>query len=237
MQRQTSGQERLFIFGGDSLRFLIEKPILVYRNGLQVVSVDRESDFDVTFRAAADAFVPACLVVCSERLPEDAPSWVTNQRSRYPWLPIIIVGHPLSRHSWIELIPHSRQCVSTIRQPYTQKAVFDTIDKSIGWSRTLFLMLERIDLFEKLSERELAIVSMATDGVPNKAMARRLEVSIKTIEKNRRSAYQKLEISCSAEMAALITFRRYFTQTLPEECDAVTTIKLNISPSVSAQLQ
>lgn len=237
MRRQKSGQERLFLFGSDSLRFLIEKPIQIYLGGLKVINIDRESDFEFVFQTTASALIPACLVVCSEHLSGDAETWVTDQRTRFPWLPIVIVEHIQSANPWTNALPHWIESVSIIRQPYTQRAVVDTIEKSVGWSRSRCLMLERIELFEVLSKRELAIVSMATDGVPNKSMARRLEVSIKTIEKNRRSAYEKLKISCSAEMAALITFRRYFTQTELRECTPVTMLKTNVPPSNSAQMQ
>ena len=98
-------------------------------------------------------------------------------------------------------------------------------------------MLERVTYFTNLSERELAIVSMATDGVPNKSMARRLEVSIKTIEKNRRTAYEKLSISSSAEMAALVTFRRYFNRSIEQNRNQVSPLMPNIAVNPTLPFQ
>lgn len=61
-----------------------------------------------------------------------------------------------------------------------------------------------------LNEREHMIVNMATEGVPNKTIARRLNVSVKTIEQCRRNAYLKLSVSSSAEVASVVTFGKFF---------------------------
>lgn len=62
-----------------------------------------------------------------------------------------------------------------------------------------------------LDDRERSIVKMAADGIPNKTMANRLKVSIKTIEHCRRKAYAKLEVASLAEVASLVTFHKFFS--------------------------
>ena len=61
-----------------------------------------------------------------------------------------------------------------------------------------------------LNERERRVVLLASEGVPNKSIARRLDVSVKTVEKSRRNAYNKLLVNSSAEVASLVTFGRFF---------------------------
>lgn len=61
-----------------------------------------------------------------------------------------------------------------------------------------------------LNERERRVVLLASEGVPNKSIARRLDVSVKTVEKSRRNAYSKLLVNSSAEVASLVTFGRFF---------------------------
>ena len=153
-------------------------------------------------------------------------------------MPIVILDHSSSCLANHEFLPQLVDSVAVINYPYTQKAVIDAIEKSIWWSKNLCRMVERVGHFPKLSERELAIVSMATDGVPNKSMARRLEVSIKTIEKNRRTAYEKPKISSSAEMAALVTFRRYFNRSMePQLASTPASLNPNITVSVTLPVQ
>jgi len=217
MQQQTAPGGKLFLIGGDNVRFLVEEPVRMTLEGLTVISLGDDGDYAAEVNEAVDSRTPVCLVAGAESLNEDVSDWITKNRVRYPWLPIVVLDHCDSRLTGKDFLPQLVESVAIIQYPYTQKAVIDAIEKSIWWSQNLCRMLERVTFFAKLTERELAIVSMATDGVPNKSMARRLEVSIKTIEKNRRTAYEKLKISSSAEMAALVTFRRYFNRSIGTE--------------------
>lgn len=217
MGQTTARDGKLFLLGGDNLRFLVEEPVRLALEGLTVCNIEKESDFTAEARIALENGTPVCLVVGAECLPENPAKWIDGIRHRYPWLPIVLLDHSNSRLRAGSGLPQLVESIAVIKYPYTQKAVIDAIEKAIWWSINLCRMIERITYFANLSERELAIVSMATDGVPNKSMARRLEVSIKTIEKNRRTAYEKLKISSSAEMAALVTFRRYFSRPFCED--------------------
>jgi len=68
-----------------------------------------------------------------------------------------------------------------------------------------------VDRLAELNDRERSIVSLAADGIPNKSIAKRLNVSIKTIEQCRRNAYHKLGIKSSAEVGSLVTFGRFYS--------------------------
>ena len=59
--------------------------------------------------------------------------------------------------------------------------------------------------FELLSDQEKQIVRLAADGYPNKRIATTLGVSIKTVEKYRRRAYEKLNVDSTALMARAVT--------------------------------
>ena len=79
-------------------------------------------------------------------------------------------------------------------------------------SAKLFIRLKSgIGKFSHLDDRERSVVMMAAEGVPNKTMAKRLNVSIKTIEHCRRKAYLKLDVKSSAEVASLVTFDKFFS--------------------------
>ena len=214
MGQQKSEGGKLFLIGGENVRFLVEEPVRMTLEGLEVVGLENENELSPTVNEAIGSLSPVCLAVGAESITENMAEWISRKRKQFPWLPIVVLDHANSRLSNSEFLPQLVEAVAIIQYPYTQKAVIDAIEKSIWWSKNLCRLLERISFFANLSERELAIVSMATDGVPNKSMARRLEVSIKTLEKNRRTAYEKLKIASSAEMAALVTFRRYFNRSI-----------------------
>lgn len=210
MQQQKSCEGHLYLLGGDNLRFLVEEPVQAHFDHLKVVYLGSWRDFLNVVDEAVNQCLPACLLVEAGKLAEEVFGWVVNRENQYAWLSVVVLGHPNARLPSCGSLPQLVERVGILHYPFTQKAAMDAVKKSVWWSYNLCRMMDRVKYFENLTERELAIVSMATDGVPNKSMARRLEVSIKTIEKNRRTAYGKLHVSSGAEMAALVTFRRYF---------------------------
>ena len=85
------------------------------------------------------------------------------------------------------------------------------IQEAMASSR-LFIKLKTNQIkLSDLNPRERSVVMMAAEGVPNKTIARRLNVSVKTIEHCRRKAYLKLDVKSSAEVASLITFDKFFS--------------------------
>ena len=48
------------------------------------------------------------------------------------------------------------------------------------------------------------IVDLVVDGAPNKQIATKLEVSVKTIERDRQKAYQRLNVRSTAEMTRVV---------------------------------
>lgn len=55
----------------------------------------------------------------------------------------------------------------------------------------------------RLSRREYQVVSLVADGLPNKSIARELDISVKTIEKHRANATRKLGVGSTAEMVRI----------------------------------
>jgi DNA-binding NarL/FixJ family response regulator len=57
---------------------------------------------------------------------------------------------------------------------------------------------------QDLSDRERNIVDLVVEGAPNKQIASKLGLSIKTIERVRQSAYRKLDVRSTAEMTKAV---------------------------------
>ncbi|MFT5303281.1 MAG: DNA-binding NarL/FixJ family response regulator [Mariniblastus sp.] len=87
--------------------------------------------------------------------------------------------------------------------------VLEAIQQAINSSTHYQSLKSRATRLGTLVERERKIIALASEGVPNKTIAVRLGISIKTVEKNRRNAYAKLAVSSTAEMASLVTFGRF----------------------------
>lgn len=59
-------------------------------------------------------------------------------------------------------------------------------------------------LYEGLPVRQRQIVDLVVDGAPNKQIATKLEVSVKTIERDRQKAYRQLNVRSTAEMTRVV---------------------------------
>ena len=144
--------------------------------------------------------VPACIVISRSCIDAEVCKLVKDAKASFPSIPSITIGG---------LGSVSCPTDTTIDNSYDIKGLSLALMESIAWSRQFLVLKEQSARIELLNDRELAIVNMAADGMPNKAVAARLGVSIKTVEKNRRAAYEKLNVTSVASMVTLIAFRRY----------------------------
>jgi len=100
---------------------------------------------------------------------------------------------------------------TSIESPVPVSEIKVCIQEAIASAMLFKKLSSGLNRMPDLNEREHAVVSLAADGVPNKSIARRLNLSIKTIEQCRRRAYIKLGITCSAEIGSLVTFKKFFS--------------------------
>lgn len=144
-----------------------------------------------------------CLVIASERFLSSAMEQIVHLQLQRIYLPMVVMG---TLPDEVDL-PFRHVLVMDIGSsvPDVSQAIETTLQMSHQYNR----LIGQVALFETLNEREMEIVRLASTGMPNKSIARRMEISIKTVEKYRRNAYQKLQVASSAEMAALFTFSQF----------------------------
>ena len=65
-------------------------------------------------------------------------------------------------------------------------------------------ILDSMDGFEELTRREREIATLAAHGVPNKGIASRLVISVRTVENQLQRAYRKLGVTSRQELASLL---------------------------------
>ena len=75
----------------------------------------------------------------------------------------------------------------------------------------------------KLSRRESQVVSLVSDGLPNKRIAHALDISVKTIEKHRANATRKLGVGSTAEMVRIAVVAEGKSPEVEEAVTEVTT--------------
>lgn len=174
----------------------------------------REALLEAVF-AATDPAVRPFVVVSQSRVFLETESLISKIRSAPLFLPTIVLRietvkvEKTAKRPKATMDRHYLDSVFSVFQPFDEQKIGNAISDASYLADDFYRLQRNMVRFDSLSPREVEIVRLATEGVPNKSIARRLNISIKTVEKNRQSAYLKLKISSAAEMATMVTFHRY----------------------------
>ena len=96
----------------------------------------------------------------------------------------VVAIHSMEEHEIVEVIRDARALTPLVNHQFD--------------------VLRCHQLYENLPERQRRIVDLVVDGAPNKQIATKLEVSVKTIERDRQKAYQSLNVRSTAEMTRVV---------------------------------
>jgi DNA-binding NarL/FixJ family response regulator len=146
----------------------------------------------------------------------DKPMVSELAKSKKAFLPTVLIenaSNPISNDQIVVTQTNAAMESGTIAKTIDfseHEEVVESLDQAIKAASQFQSLKSRSANLEDLAARERKIIQLAADGIPNKTIAVRLGVSIKTVEKNRRNAYSKLSVSSTAEMASLVTFEKFF---------------------------
>lgn len=141
---------------------------------------------------------PLWEIVVTDLIQISMPNRTTGQ-----FVPVIHINNNMPSEN-LSSYPWHSSCVSlgNIKQ---------RLAETIASSRSFLKLRSGITKLDTLDARERTVILLVAEGAPNKAIARRLNVSVKTIEHCRRKAYLKLDVKSSAEVASLVTFGKFFS--------------------------
>lgn len=148
---------------------------------------------------------PACLLV-DQRLPGISG----NELLRRLWndgrnLSTVLLTADADTPSVVEAMRHG--AVAVLDKPCSEAALHDAVAKAIERDRQLAEKTQKrqaaADAITKLSDNEREVLQMVLDGIPNKQIARRLGVCVRTIESRRSKIYQTTGVNSVAELVRL----------------------------------
>ena len=103
-----------------------------------------------------------------------------------------------------------------LEKPFSGATLLSVVKEAIGVDIRVNLMSERVLVvgtrIGSLTPREQEVLRLVIDGVPTKSIARKLEVSIKTIEVHRSNIKKRLKVGSLPELVSLVTEYRVVTQ-------------------------
>jgi two-component system response regulator DctR len=93
-------------------------------------------------------------------------------------------------------------------KPFSDNALVDRIEQALAQSTRIVLAQRahaqlRLRLTE-LTDRERAVMQLVIEGLPNKRIADKLDISVRTVEVHRARVFDKMEVKSAVELANLL---------------------------------
>jgi two-component system response regulator DctR len=172
--------------------------------------------------ASADAFVdwldhreahdprpwpdaPCCLVL-DLRMPGTTGLQLFDRlvaQGRIPALPVIfLTGHGDVATAVATV---KRGAFDFIEKPLANNALVDRIEAALEHSRVQLVQREvalgRQRALDDLTDREREVMGLVVEGQPNKRIADRLGISVRTVEVHRARVFDKMQVKSAVELA------------------------------------
>ena len=161
------------------------------------------------FLEAYEPGQPGCLVL-DVRMP--GMSGLELQRElaeRAIDLPVIV----LTGHGNVQVAVHAMKAgaVDFVEKPFDNELLLDRIQKAVAESvRARGERIKRIEIAERmqlLTSREREVLDLVVAGQTNKGVARRLDISEKTVEIHRANVMRKMQAKSLADLVKMATDR------------------------------
>jgi two-component system, LuxR family, response regulator DctR len=172
--------------------------------------------------ASADAFVawlaareagaarpwpdaPCCLVL-DLRMPGTSGLQLFErliEQGRIPALPVIfLTGHGDVATAVAAV---KRGAFDFVEKPLANNALVDRIDAALAHSREQLARRDEVLGHQRaladLTEREREVMALVVEGQPNKRIADRLGISVRTVEVHRARVFDKMQVKSAVELA------------------------------------
>jgi FixJ family two-component response regulator len=101
-----------------------------------------------------------------------------------------------------------RGAVTLLEKPYNHDDLVHAVERGLEVSRARWLQKQNhqsvVDRLATLSEDERRVMECMLTGQPNKAVAHRLELSMRTVDRRRQTVLEKMGVRTAPELALLL---------------------------------
>jgi two-component system response regulator FixJ len=120
-------------------------------------------------------------------------------------LPVIVItAHPRTS---LTVRAMRRGAITLLEKPYEDNELWDAIREGIERDATQHTEeTQRQDVLRKLNSltgKERVVMDMIVEGLANKVIARKLDVSIRTVESRRHDVFEKMQADSLAELVRM----------------------------------
>jgi two-component system response regulator DctR len=93
-------------------------------------------------------------------------------------------------------------------KPFSDNALVDRVEQALAQSRVYLQLRQQAAQVRQrqteLTEREREVMRLVADGLPNKLIADRLDISVRTVEVHRARVFDKMEVKSAVELVNLL---------------------------------
>jgi two-component system, LuxR family, response regulator FixJ len=161
---------------------------------------------------SAEAFLqnyqqePGCLVTDLRMHGISGLELLEKLRKDKVMLPVIIITAHARTAVTVRAIQQG--AITLLDKPYHEDELWDAIQLALAtdrnWRSDSHAKQAAVDKLASLTAKERDVLKLVAAGEVNKAIARKLAVSERTVENRRRSIYQKLKVDSVAEMMRIL---------------------------------
>jgi FixJ family two-component response regulator len=144
---------------------------------------------------------PACVIIDWQLPGHDGLVVLEKARQQWPQTAAILVSGHVTVPVTVEAM--RRGAVSVLAKPIRPDELKRELTLALKWSQTKGALAQaQADARQKLatlSPLELSVLKLLVEGTPNKNIATQTGLAIRTVEKYRRSVFDKLGVDSAAE--------------------------------------
>ena len=174
-------------------------------------SFDSAEAFDAMLRSGYTQTQPCC-VLLDVRMPGMSGLALFERlvaRGLSRSMPVIFLTGHADLATAVDAV--KRGAFDFCEKPVSDNALVDRIQQAIGQSARALGQLAERQVVERrlaeLTERERAVMDLVVEGLPNKLIADRLDISVRTVEVHRARVFEKMAVKSAVELANLLQFR------------------------------
>jgi two-component system, LuxR family, response regulator DctR len=151
---------------------------------------------------------PACLLL-DVRMPGLSGlalfDWLIERKLHRAMPVIFLTGHA-DVPTAVDAV--KRGAFDFCEKPFSDNALVDRVEQALAQSRSYLQVHQKTEfLLERqgeLTERERDVMQLVLEGLPNKLIADRLAISVRTVEVHRARVFEKMDVKSAIELANLL---------------------------------
>lgn len=189
----------------DALAWLLRS-----RRLLSDVSESAEA-FQLKFSSIQSLSQPSCLLL-DVRMPGLSGlalfDWMI-ERNLHQAMPVIFLTGHADVPTAVDAV--KRGAFDFCEKPFSDNALVDRVVQALAQSGCWLQAHQKTEVLigrqGELTERERNVMQLVLEGLPNKLIADRLSISIRTVEVHRARVFEKMEVKSAVELANLLRLR------------------------------